>query len=124
MIQYPIIDNGREVGTVYIEKEGMTLLLRCVCLLSNECNKRRIILKSGKNILDLGVLARENKQDILVRRVSLTTIDFNDLRLEIIPGDMKILLPSIETSPVPYLYKLSSAKLMEAEGYALLDFGN
>ncbi len=115
-VLYPILLDGKNVGTAKIEKEGMYFKIFYQCRLQND-RTYRIILTEGMRTTDLGVCIPSKDSYHLAGRLPIKSIQTDHLLFHLLDGNNKTKGIPVETGkPFPHIDKLEYAHLHTEDG--------
>ena len=115
MDRYPVWQGEKRVGWAQSERQGMYLLIRCVCDRLPEGQWRVRALCKGKTV-DLGRCVPEQGRLKLRKRVREKELSPKDCRFELVQPRTEEWEPISEDSPFSGISRLKDASFQERAG--------
>ncbi len=110
--EYDVFMGSKAVGSARLEKQGLYWKIRCSCLLSGEVT-HKVLVRSGEQEIDLGILVPEGERFVLTTRVAMKhlpqepTFSVKPRR----PKPQTVFQPIVPDEPFGYIEELSQAYL-------------
>ena len=113
---YQILMDGKNVGAVDVNREGLYYKFSCLCVPPDD-KIYRIFLRDGSGTRNLGVCVPEGKKYMLNVRIPVKKINGTQFEFFMASKMSDIIEEPIETGkPFPYLDKLENAILHTENG--------
>ena len=119
MQEYLIYDGEKAVGSARVEREGMTLCIRCTCCQAVKGEAICAQWEGGRFLL--GKCFPEKDNLVLFRRIPKRAIPSKEISFAICREDRELLDPSV---PIGDLSRLKSANLVVENGVYYLNYSN
>lgn len=121
MFEYSIWYHNNKVGRVVAEKQGMFIVLRCMCRVKDN-NKYRILITDNSEKMDLGICYPMENGCGLTTRIRCDRLNFNNIRFELedIGFQNELKFEICNAKPFSMLDKLDSATFDRSENKAYI----
>ena len=115
MKQYPITQDGAQVGTALLERQGMFWMIRCRCNAKLQ-QTMRIILRTGRQTHDLGVCVSHSDGWGLNARIPVKQAAAEEMTFFLESVGQDDFLPLSPEQPFPEIAKLEQSRFAVKEG--------
>ncbi len=112
---YDVASDGRTVGRVHVERQGLYLRFECRCQMP-ERGMFRLVIDCGGHAENLGILMPDGR---LATRIPAKRIGAGELRFRLLPKDQpweRKFIPVVSEEPFAYLMQLGQAALEVHQG--------
>ena len=117
---YSIFDNGTQVGTAEVTREGLYYLFRCSCAPRGE-GIHRIVVNDGENQVDLGICVPDSGKFVLRTRIPVKRLTGDIFSFSVAPEKkVSINIPVQSEMVFDQLDKLNAARLEVANGQPMV----
>ena len=121
MFEYPIWHHNNKVGRVVAEKQGMFIVLRCMCRVKDN-NQYRILITDNSEKKDLGICYPVENGCGLTARIRCDRLNLENIlfQLEDVELQNEVRIEILNAKPFLMLDKLDSATFYRSENKAYI----